>query len=226
MTGPPLGPRAPTRRSVLRTCGAGLGLGIAAGTAAVGSAQTDEEGEGEEGEVLEEGVIVNPPNIEQEVTGFWIHIGGTVDPLEASVSDQCGFVDWGDEETLAYDAMLIDRTAEPQQQSISLYLHESVDISPGTLFIINSREQCESGYVGVRLERVGMDLGTIRAAEPASPTGTVDDGDGGASPTDTPDGGGGGAEGPASGQGPGFGAVGALASLGGVGWLLRKRGGE
>lgn len=210
MTGPPRDPRTPTRRTVLRTCAAGLGL--AAGATSVASAQ--------EGDALQDAVIPEQElQFDQELVGFWIHIGQTVDPLEASISDRCDFVDWGDEDTLAYDAQLIDKTAEPEQSPITLYLNQEVDISPGTLFIINENVECESGYMGVRLERVGMDLEDVRAAEPASPTGTVDDdGEGGGQ--------GGGAESPADGQGPGFGVAGALASLAGVGWLLRKRDGE
>ncbi|WP_226011314.1 hypothetical protein [Halomicrobium salinisoli] len=203
MTGPPRDTQTPTRRSVLRTCAAGIGL--AAGATSVASAQ--------EGDALQDAVIpAQELQFDQELVGFWIHIGETVDPLEASISDRCDFVDWGDEDTLAYDAQLIDQTAEPEQSPITLYLNQEVDISPGTLFIINENVECESGYMGVRLERVGMDLQDVRAAEPASPTGTVDD-----------DGEGGGAEGPVGGAGPGFGVAGALAGLTGAGWLLRKR---
>ncbi|WP_225335725.1 PGF-CTERM sorting domain-containing protein [Halomicrobium urmianum] len=205
MTGPPRGQRTPTRRSVLRTCAAGLGL--AAGATSVASAQEDD--------ALQDAVIpAQEQQFDQNLVGFWIHIGATVDPLEASISDRCDFVDWGDDDTLAYDAQLIDKTADPEQSSITLYLNQKVDISPGTLFIINENVECESGYMGVRLERVGMDLQDVRAAEPASPTETVDDGEGG------------GAEGPVDGAGPGFGVAGALAGLTGAGWLLRKRDGE
>jgi len=74
-------------------------------------------------------------------------------------------VDWADDETLAYDAQLIDRKSEPQQTQITLYLHERVEVEPGMLFIINDREQCESGYLGIYLEQIGVTLAQLRSRD-------------------------------------------------------------
>lgn len=214
-----------TRRKTLRAgaavVGAARAVGIASGTqegANETEATTTETDEGTEtvGE-LEEGrvraVIPEQQQYDQQVTGFWIHIGQEVDPIEAGVDDECEFVDWSNEETLAYDAFLIDRSAEPNEQQITLYLHERFDVEAGTLFIINDRTQCQSGYLGITIEQVGMDIAAIRRRDGATPTG----GQGG-----TDGQGDGGGDGAAS-NGPGFGVPSGLAGAAGAGWLLRRR---
>jgi PGF-CTERM protein len=203
-----------TRRETLRAGAAAVGAAVTVGVASGTQEETTETDEGTQtvGEV-EEGrvraVIPEQQQYDQTVTGFWIHIGPEVDPVESSVDDDCEFVDWSDEETLAYDAFLIDRSAEPNEQQITLYLHERFDIEAGTLFIVNNQTQCQSGYLGITIEQVGMDIAALRRREGATPTGDQaeagGEGDGAAA------------------DGPGFGVVSSLAGVAGAGWLLRRR---
>jgi len=188
-----------SRRAVLRSV-AGVG---AVGTVGLAAGQTGTDGGTQGGQ--QKAVIPEQQQYGQSVTGFFVHIGPEVDPTEASVSDQCDFVDWADDETLAYDAQLIDRKAEPQQTQITLYLHERVEVEPGMLFIVNDREQCESGYLGIYLEQTGVNLAQLRSRDF----------------TPNPENQGGGSLGAA---GPGMGVLGGLAGLLGGGWLLGRRG--
>ncbi|MDS0281852.1 hypothetical protein [Haloarcula onubensis] len=187
-----------SRRAVLRSVTAGVGV---VGTAGVVAGQTGTDGAAQGGQ--RKAVIPEQQQYGQSVTGFFLHIGAEVDPTEASVSDRCDFVDWADDETLAYDAQLIDRKADPETQSITLYLDERAD--PGTLFIINDREQCESGYLGIYLEQTGVNLAQLRSRDF---TPNAENQDGGAS----------------GGGGPGMGVASGLAGLLGAGWLFGRRG--
>lgn len=198
------------RRTVLRSVAAGLGT---AGTAGVASAQagTATEADGQVG--MRRAVILEQPNYDQTVTGFFVQFGAEIDPIESSVDDDCEYVSWGDDETLAYDARLIDRTADPETQQITVYLHASIagDIEPGMLFIVNDRQQCESGYLGVELEHVGINLAQLRSRD--------------FTPTEPEGAGGGDEDGGIGAGGPGLGVLSGLAGLCGAGWLAGRRGG-
>ncbi|MBX0286970.1 hypothetical protein [Haloarcula salinisoli] len=187
------------RRAVLQSV-AGIG---AVGTAGVAAGQTETGGGSQGGQ--QKAVIPEQQQYGQSVTGFFVHIGPGVDPTEASVADQCDFVDWSNDETLAYDAQLIDREADPEQTQITLYLDDRVDVEPGMLFIINDREQCESGYLGIYLEQTGVNLAQLRSRD-FTPN-----------PENQGDGGGVGA------AGPGVGVASGLAGLLGGGWLYGQR---
>jgi hypothetical protein len=187
------------RRGLLRSiasAGAVGAVGVAAG-------QTGTDGGAQDGQLR--AVIPEQQQYDGTVTGFFIHIGAEVDPLKASVADQCDLVDWADDETLAYDAQLVDRQAAPETQSITLYLHERVEVEPGTLFIVDDREQCESAYLGISLEQTGVNLAQLRSRD-FTPNPENQDG-GGVS----------------GGAGPGMGVAGALAGLLGSGWLFGRR---
>lgn len=138
------------RRTVLRSGAAAIGLGV--GGVAAGQETTNSGSN-----ITTLGVTLEQEQFGQGIRGFWIHVGGEVDPIQASVADQCDIVDWNDRETRAYDATLVDRTADPEQARITLYLHARVDLDPGTLFIVNDVVPCRSGYVGVSLEQIGAD---------------------------------------------------------------------
>ncbi|MDS0260435.1 hypothetical protein NDI56_13605 [Haloarcula sp. S1CR25-12] len=186
---------------MLRSAAAGAG---AVGTVGVVAGQEGTDGGGPQGG-QRRAVIPEQQQYDQTVTGFFIHIGPGVDPTEASVADNCEFVDWTNDETLAYDARLIDRKADPEETRITLYLNDRVAVEPGMLFIINDREQCQSGYLGIYLEPVGIDLAQLRSRDfTPSPAG----------------GGGGGGVGAA---GPGLGIASGLAGLLGAGWLFGRR---
>lgn len=213
------GQPAPSRRQVLRRTGAALGAGAAA-TATAGAQQNDTAGGPEtetetgapgpegDGDPLVNGVIIEQPEYDQPITGFWIHLAEEIDPRVASVDDECDYVSWANDEQRAYDALLIDRTADPQQQPITLYLHERVDVMSGGLYIVNTVHPCQSGYLGVELERVGADLVTLWADDLGTATPREEGGGGGVDPG-TPE------------TGPGFGLLGGVAGLAGLGWLLR-----
>ncbi|WP_262179485.1 hypothetical protein [Haloarcula laminariae] len=190
-----------SRRAVLRSVAVGAG---ALGTAGLAAGQTETDGGGDQGG-QQRAVIPEQQQYDQTVTGFFIHIGPGVDPTEAGVADQCDFVDWADDETLAYDAQLIDRKADPEQTQITLYLHERVEVEPGALFIINNREQCRSGYLGIYLEPVGINLAQLRSRD-FTPNPETQDGGGGVGAA-----------------GPGMGVASGLAGLLGTGWLLGRR---
>ena len=176
-------------RAVLQS----VASGGAVATVGVAAGRTGTEGDTQGGQ--QKAIIPEQQQYGPSVTGFFVHIGAAVDPTEASVSDRCDFVDWADDETLADDARLIDRQADPETQSMTLYLDERVD--PGTLFIINDREQCECAYLGLYLEQVGINIAQVRSRD-FTPN------------AENQDGGGGGGVGAA---GPGMGVLGGLAGL-------------
>lgn len=163
--------RRHTRRSVLRSGATALG---AAATSGVALAQTDTAGNGTttdatatDTRITTMAVTLEQEDVQGDLTGMWIHVGANVNPVQASIADQCDVVDWGDRDTLAYDVKLIDRRAEPYEQSITLYLPRRAEVGPGDLFIINDEVPCRSGYVGIRLEQIGarnVDVG-IKAGE-------------------------------------------------------------
>lgn len=190
------------RRTVLR--GTALAIGTAVG-GGVGAAQTEET---PENRVTTMSVTPEQEDVAGDMVGMWIHLGPETDPIQASIADECDIVDWGDEDTIAYDVQLIDRAAEPQERSITLYLPRRVEVGQGDLFIVNDEVPCESGYVGLELEQIGarnIDVGLDGGAT------TVDDGDGG-----------GGAPAPSDGIGPGFGPLAAAGGLLGAGWLFGR----
>jgi len=196
------------RRTVLRSLAAGVGLAGTAG-AVSGQTGTDEESRAS----ITRGVIPEQQRYDNTVTGFFIHLAGEVDPIEASVSNQCDFVDWDNDATAAYDARLIDRKAEPESQQVTLYLNDATEVGAGDLFIINDREQCESAYLGIELERTGVNLAQLRARDFTPQMG--DGGGGGEANADGTD---------ASGaSGPGLGVLSGVAGLLGAGWLAGRQ---
>ncbi|MCU4801849.1 hypothetical protein OB920_15830 [Halobacteria archaeon HArc-gm2] len=205
-----------SRRTVLRVGGAAAGTLAASGVAA---AQNETGADGTEASetpsrVTTTGVTLEQENIEGDLVGMWIHVGRPVEPIQASIADQCDVVDWGDEDTLTYDVTLFDRRADQYEQRTQLYLPRRAEIGGGDLFIVNDEIPCESGYVAVELEQIGarnVDAGT-KPGEGITETGAGTEA-------------GGAAQGPSGGAGPGFGLFAAAGGLLGGGWLL-NRGGE
>ncbi|SFR85467.1 hypothetical protein SAMN05216559_0093 [Halomicrobium zhouii] len=216
-----------SRRTVLRAGGAAVGTVAASGVAAA----QNETGTGEAGtdettadgtaasetpsRVTTTGVTLEQEDIEGDLVGMWIHVGRPVEPVQASIADQCDAVDWGDEDTLTYDVTLFDRRADQYEQRTQLYLPRRAEIGGGDLFIINDEIPCESGYVAVELEQIGarnVDAGT-KPGEGITETGAATEA-------------GGAAQGPSGGAGPGFGLFAAAGGLLGGGWLLNRAGEE
>ena len=215
-----------SRRTVLRAGGAAVGT-VATGTVATGGvAAQNETGTGatdtsgtatdetpSPSPIITMAVTPEQEDVERDLTGMWIHFSRPVEPIQASVSDQCDIVDWGDQDTLTYDAMLIDRRNEVYQQPIQVYLPISAEVGPGDLFIINNVVPCESGYIGIKLEQIGardIDAG-IKPGQELTATGTATDAEAA-----------GGAEEPSGGAGPGFGLFAAAGGLLGAGWFLNR----
>lgn len=172
-----------TRRAVLR--GGVAAVGATALTAGSANAQ-----------LTEEAIIPVQDDYEQGLTGFFVHVGQTTDPMDANASDFCEFTSWPDDEILAFDARLIDRTAEPEEAEITLYLNDEVPVAPGTLFVVNDAQQCDDNYVGLQLERLGVEeVGDVAESTPTETT---------------------------NGFGDGPGPLAALAGLLGAGWLLGR----
>lgn len=185
------GSRRYTRRRLLRG-------GIAAGAVAlgVGSAAGQEP-------VTAHGILPVRGEIDQELTGFFLHLGGQIDPEVSTVDDFCQNVDWTEGDILAYDARLIDRTAEPEVSEVVLYLSQQVPVRPGLLFIVNRVDQCSDNYLALELSRIGVtDIESLPSEQTPAATST---------PTDS-----------SNGFGDGFGPAAALASLLGGGWLLNR----
>lgn len=151
--------------------------------------------------ITTQAAIREPEEIDQELLGFWVHLARELDPYEASVADRCPAVPWPDREGMAFDAMLIDRQAEPEQLQITVFLHEAVDVGPGDLYVVNGSEECEGEYMALALEQIGAP--NIQVGPRATDLG------GGAPTTE--------------GDGPGMGALAGLAGLLGGGWLARRR---
>ncbi|MDG5776801.1 hypothetical protein VB773_22855 [Haloarculaceae archaeon H-GB2-1] len=187
-----------SRRTILRTTG--LAVGATAGLtlpATASAQQTDDDS------IISPGVV---PSLEQwgtDISGFFIHVGGPIDPVEAQVSDQCAFADWSPEQTVQYDSTLINRIDDAHASvELPLYVPDRVPINPGTLFVVNRVHQCESGYVGIELERIGADF--VVSDEQLSAGQQAQDGN------------------TSSGFGDGFGLLSALAGLTGGSALLRR----
>ncbi|MBX0295842.1 hypothetical protein [Haloarcula nitratireducens] len=185
--------RSYSRREVLAATGTVVGGTLAAsGQAAAQSTR--------------KAVIADGSATENDMTGFFVHVGQTTDPTDAQVADSCEFADWPAEETRTYDVKLIDRgRPDYEQYSRSLYVDNSTEVPPGTLFVINSQEQCTDGYVGIRLERLGS------SQLEAAVSGDVR--------TATASGGDGGGDGGSGAAGPGFGVVATVAAALGYGAL-------
>ncbi|MBV0925545.1 hypothetical protein KTS45_15165 [Halomicroarcula limicola] len=188
--------RSYSRRDVLAATGTVVGgTLVASGQAAAQSTR--------------KAVITDGSATENDMTGFFVHVGQTTDPADAQVADSCEFADWPADETRTYDVKLIDRgRPDYEQYSRSLYVDNSTEVPPGSLFVINSQEQCTEGYVGIRLEKLGSDQ--LEAAVSGGARTTTPSGGGG---------GGGGDDGGSGAAGPGFGVVATVAAALGYGAL-------
>ena len=196
-----------SRRSVLRGGVGALALATGGGIA---SAQETTVGGG----ITTTGAVAQLDQYE-DLTGFFLHVEGEASPIEASVADACNLIDWGNEQTNAYDVVVLDRNqADVPQARTTLYLHEDIDVPAGALWVINGQEQCGSGYVGVQIEQIGANEVEAGLSGDISPTSTALDQAG------ATDGGGGGIS---SALGPGFGWLAGAAGLLGGGWLLSRR---
>lgn len=158
-------------------------------------------------------LLIPPEAWDRSFEGFFVHAGGTVDPVSAAGSDACEYADWPDQETRAYDVTLIEQEELLEDtEPTTLYVRNDVDVPPGALFMIMEVNECpESSYRGVYLQRVGMR--NIPRREPQSEPGDVQVGvTNETDETDTPGAG-----------GPGFGVLGTVAALAGAGGLLGRR---
>lgn len=199
-----------SRRSVLRTSVATLGA--VGGVGGVASAQEETETPGEAPRTTNKAVLLELEEFE-DLTGFFIHVEGRPSPIEASVADACDFVNWENENTSAYDVVVLDRSqADVPQTRTTLYLHESKEVPPGALWVINRQEPCEGGYIGTWIEQIGATELEAALSGDVSPTETeagVANGDeGGEILFDA--------------AGPGFGVVAGAAGMLGGGWLLSR----
>ena len=216
------GGAACSRRTVLRAGGAAVGTVATAGVAGAqngtetngtATGETPTDGGETESRITTMAVTLEQEDIQSDLVGMWIHISRPVEPVQASVADQCDVVDWGNQDTLTYDAKLIDRRNEVYEQSIQIYLPRRAEVGGGDLVIINDEVSCQSGYVGIELEQIGarnVDAG-IKPGEGLTETGAET----GAEAA-------GGAQEPTGGAGPGFGLLAAVGGLLGAGRLLKR----
>jgi len=204
-----------TRRSVLAKSAATLGTGAVAAGGLVGASGVTA------GQITEAAAIPEPSKWTEgtNFAGFMIHVGGSLSPEQERAAADCELVSsdtWPPDEMLAYDAMLINRKDDGTEQAeTTLYIGETADVNAGKLYIVNRFNRCDSDFLGVAVEQIGLsgvsvdvDETTDPPADEDEPAGTPADGDGG---------GGFGA------TGPGFGPVAAVAGLLGAGALLRRR---
>lgn len=190
-----------TRRSILRGGAASIGA-----FAAIPGVVTGRQ-------VTQTAVIPSPePWADDNLAGFMIHVGGSQSPVESNEAE-CDYENWPPEQPVAYEATIINRKdAETPEQDINLFIAEDVDIPPGALYLINTFERCESGYIGVQIERIGRrDVQLSNASD--APVADVEDDSRPNTQT-----------GPSGAIGPGFGALAAIAAVVGGGLLARLRG--
>ncbi|WP_415379166.1 PGF-CTERM sorting domain-containing protein [Halosimplex sp. TS25] len=202
-----------TRRSML------AGTGVAIGAGAVGAAGFAGASGVAAGQITEAAAIPEVTRWENDnIAGFMIHVGGSTSPAQVRIAEDCdvpGSDTWPPDTMLAYEVHLINRKTEgtPEEEETTLYIGDSAEVAPGTLYIINRFNRCGSGFVGVTLEQIGRSDIEV--------DGEADGGAGGGqatvATTEPGDGGGFGS------SGPGFGALAALAGLAGGGALLRWR---
>ena len=137
-----------SRRGALRSLG--VGISAAAGASAAGA--SDLQGESR---VVVPGVVALPEQWGTDVAGYFVHVRGPVDPVEAQVADQCEYADWDPDRTRQYDALLIDRLDESHRSTeIPLYVPARFHIEAGALFVVNRIHRCESAYTGIELENL------------------------------------------------------------------------
>lgn len=204
------GGAAVTRRSVLARGAATLGTGAVAAGGVVGASGVTAA------QITEAAAIPEPTKWSEgtNFAGFMIHVGGSLSPEQERVATDCDVVGsdtWPPDEMLAYDARLINRKDESTEQAeTTLYIGESADVTAGKLYIINRFNRCDSDFLGVTLEQIGLSEVNVNVEEderPNAATTAADDGGSGA-------------------FGPGFGPVATVAALLGGGALLRRRNDE
>jgi len=196
-----------TRRAALAGTATALGAGVTgAGTLAGASGVTAAQ-------VTEAAAIPRPAQWGDDTNfaGFMIHVGGSLSPEQERVAADCELISsdtWPPDEMLAYDAQLINRKDDSTEQAeTTLYIGEAADVTPGKLYIVNRFNRCDSDFLGVSLEQIGLSEVNVDVEadeRPNAETTGVSEGGSGA-------------------FGPGFGLVASLAGLLGGGALLRRR---
>lgn len=200
-SGPAEGRRNLSRRGLLRAGGA-----AAVATAGASSVVSAQSADG--ARYTLQGVIPAADEFaDSGYTGLYLHVGERESAdIQASEISGCQFDNWSVDEVNVYNSMLIDRIqGSDKQQPTQVYTAaQSQGLDPGSLFVINKVRSCPEGYVGLQLEGLGYDLGSVDESTPT-------------------------ADGPIGGAGPGFGAGSALLGAGGFAALfqyLRSRNGE
>jgi len=158
-TGRPVAHRT-TRRTVLT--GAAASLGGATLSASTAS-----------GQITINAVIPRPERwADQNLAGFMIHLGPTLDPEDVDTMPDCTFEGWPPEEIDVYDAALINRRqADTPEEEISLFVGADQDIGAGELFLINTFEECESDHFRLELEGIGRRFQGTASGPAAEPEG-------------------------------------------------------
>ncbi|ELZ29127.1 hypothetical protein C475_02884 [Halosimplex carlsbadense 2-9-1] len=193
------GEAAVTRRSVLAKSAATLGAGAVAAGGFVGTSDVAAA------QVTEAGAIPEPTKWTDgtNFAGFMVHVGGSLSPEQERVAADCELVGsdtWPPDEMLAYDAQLINRKDDSTEQAeTTLYIGETADVTAGKLYIVNRFNRCDSDFLGVSLEQIGLSEVNVDVE-------TTEPGEGGSGAF-----------------GPGFGPLATVAGLLGGGALLNRR---
>jgi hypothetical protein len=199
---------AVTRRSVLAKSAATVGAGAAAASGFVGASGPAAA------QITEAAAIPEPTKWDDNTNfaGFMVHVGESLSPEQERVAAECELVSsdtWPPDEMLAYDARLINRKDDSTEQAeTTLYIGDGANVTAGKLYIVNRFNRCDSDFLGVSLEQIGLSDVGVDVEEDERPN---------AATTATDDGG-------SAAFGPGFGPLAATAALLGRGALTRHRG--
>ncbi len=91
-----------------------------------------------------------------DYTGYFLHVGSdSTGELTPSDVAGCGFDGWDPEQIDAFDGRLVDRVEDHSDHATQVYA--TGEIAPGALFVVNDQVTCPDGYVGLEVERIGVE---------------------------------------------------------------------
>lgn len=113
-------------------------------------------------------VVPKVDEFQDNYVGQWLQVNGTAEAHD-QVADECEFAEWSAGNSVAYDALLLDRRSEaPLSVELTAYADSEPDeIRESTVFIVNFATECGDEWIGLSGETVPRQA---IAGEPSGPT--------------------------------------------------------